>query len=220
MDLAEKAERPRLVSPFLLGSAQLERSFRRSDGVIATGVQQIGFAESGDPHGLAEDQSDGVALLYALFRQADALDGSARERSRVAEERGGDGDQMGKVGRTTEREGALEHRQGLRDVSAAEVHVTEAEMNKGEAVGMPDGFGQPHRFVTTGDSLREAFDDATRAEKELFDVSPSPPVTVGLERLHPAIYSKCRPLYESAAYAEAAEKGFKVVRDRLRELTG
>jgi Protein of unknown function (Hypoth_ymh) len=38
--------------------------------------------------------------------------------------------------------------------------------------------------------------------------------------LHPEIYKKCDDLFEKAAYAEAVEKGFKVVRDRLRKLTG
>lgn len=41
-----------------------------------------------------------------------------------------------------------------------------------------------------------------------------------LANLHPNIYSKCHELYEKGAYPEAVEKGFKVVRDKLRELTG
>jgi uncharacterized protein (TIGR02391 family) len=41
-----------------------------------------------------------------------------------------------------------------------------------------------------------------------------------MESLHPAISSGCRKLYESGDYAEAVEKGFKIVRDRLRVLTG
>ncbi len=32
--------------------------------------------------------------------------------------------------------------------------------------------------------------------------------------------SKCRHLFETGAYSEAVEKSFKVVRDRLRNLTG
>jgi uncharacterized protein (TIGR02391 family) len=40
-----------------------------------------------------------------------------------------------------------------------------------------------------------------------------------IDSLHPEIYSKCRKLYESGDYAEAVEKGFKIVRDRLRALT-
>jgi len=39
------------------------------------------------------------------------------------------------------------------------------------------------------------------------------------EDLHSEIYSKCKELYAEGTYAEAAEKGFKVVRDRLRKLT-
>ncbi|MBI3357257.1 MAG: TIGR02391 family protein [Nitrospirae bacterium] len=51
--------------------------------------------------------------------------------------------------------------------------------------------------------------------------SAQSPSAVGnsLHTLHPEIYSKCHALYEKGAYAEAAEKGFKVVRDRLRNLT-
>jgi uncharacterized protein (TIGR02391 family) len=38
--------------------------------------------------------------------------------------------------------------------------------------------------------------------------------------LHPHIESRCGALYASGAFAEAVEKSFKVVRDRLRDLTG
>ena len=41
----------------------------------------------------------------------------------------------------------------------------------------------------------------------------------GIKTLHPEIYSRCRTLYVGGDYAEAVEKGFKVVRDRLRSLT-
>jgi uncharacterized protein (TIGR02391 family) len=41
----------------------------------------------------------------------------------------------------------------------------------------------------------------------------------GIKSLHPEIYSRCRTLYAGGEYAEAVEKGFKVVRDRLRSLT-
>jgi len=41
----------------------------------------------------------------------------------------------------------------------------------------------------------------------------------GIKSLHPEIYSRCYTLYAGGEYAEAVEKGFKVVRDRLRSLT-
>jgi uncharacterized protein (TIGR02391 family) len=41
----------------------------------------------------------------------------------------------------------------------------------------------------------------------------------GMKSLHPEIYARCRTLYADGSYAEAVEKGFKVVRDRLRSLT-
>jgi uncharacterized protein (TIGR02391 family) len=37
--------------------------------------------------------------------------------------------------------------------------------------------------------------------------------------LHPSIYEKCYELYKNKTYAEAVEKSFKVVKDRLRSLT-
>jgi len=43
---------------------------------------------------------------------------------------------------------------------------------------------------------------------------------ISIESLHPEIYAKCRNLYDGGDYAEAVEKSFKLVRDRLRALTG
>lgn len=43
---------------------------------------------------------------------------------------------------------------------------------------------------------------------------------VGFHAIHKDIIDKCTLLYESGAYAEAVEKSFKIVRDRLRKLTG
>jgi len=53
------------------------------------------------------------------------------------------------------------------------------------------------------------------AQKE----SNSTDMADNLKNLHPKIYSKCHKLYLDGAFAESAEKSFKVVRDRLRELT-
>jgi uncharacterized protein (TIGR02391 family) len=53
--------------------------------------------------------------------------------------------------------------------------------------------------------------------------APKPPIPnaeIHFYGIHPTIIKKCGPLYEATAYAEAVEKSFKIVRDRLRELTG
>jgi uncharacterized protein (TIGR02391 family) len=42
---------------------------------------------------------------------------------------------------------------------------------------------------------------------------------IAMESLHPEILTKCRNLYDAGAYPEAVEKSFKLVRDRLRQLT-
>lgn len=41
-----------------------------------------------------------------------------------------------------------------------------------------------------------------------------------LEHIHPIIVEKCKNLYEAGEYPEAVEKSFKIVKDRLREITG
>lgn len=41
-----------------------------------------------------------------------------------------------------------------------------------------------------------------------------------LSVLHKEVFEKCNQLFESGAYAEAAEKSFKIVKDKLRDLTG
>src|SRR3989338_2944892 len=41
-----------------------------------------------------------------------------------------------------------------------------------------------------------------------------------LENLHTEIKKKCESLFKNKEYSEAVEKGFKIVRDRLRILTG
>jgi uncharacterized protein (TIGR02391 family) len=38
--------------------------------------------------------------------------------------------------------------------------------------------------------------------------------------IHPEVESKCMSLYNSGAHAEAVEKSFKIVKDKLRILTG
>jgi uncharacterized protein (TIGR02391 family) len=48
---------------------------------------------------------------------------------------------------------------------------------------------------------------------------PESPDAEGIKSLHPEIYSRCRTLYAGGDFAEAVEKSFKVVRDRLRALT-
>jgi uncharacterized protein (TIGR02391 family) len=64
-------------------------------------------------------------------------------------------------------------------------------------------FSEDGEVIANGASL-----DAIRAAQEF-------PVAL----LHREVIAKCRTLFSSGHYAEAVEKSFKVVRDRLRELT-
>jgi len=65
-------------------------------------------------------------------------------------------------------------------------------------------FTEDGEAIAKGESL-----EAVRAAQEF-------PIML----LHKDIIAKCEKLFTSGHYAEAVEKSFKVVRDRLRELTG
>jgi len=77
-------------------------------------------------------------------------------------------------------------------------------------------FTFPHRkrALETGlfwlDRLSDRLDLAVGESSDAIDI----------KSLHPEIYAKCRHLYEGGDYAEAVEKSFKLVRDKLRSLTG
>lgn len=64
-----------------------------------------------------------------------------------------------------------------------------------------------------------------RLNKQLYDVKgltqeKQTNMDIKFENLHKEILAKCSKLYNDGSYAEAVEKSFKVVRDRLRDLTG
>jgi hypothetical protein len=53
-----------------------------------------------------------------------------------------------------------------------------------------------------------------------FESFDPPSAIHGMYSIHPIIKEKCYELYNNKTYAEAVEKSFKVVKDRLRSLTG
>jgi uncharacterized protein (TIGR02391 family) len=72
-----------------------------------------------------------------------------------------------------------------------------------------------NNFLVLLDRLIRQLEMKIKSGSKTISVIKSP-----LTNLHPHIYSKCHELYEKKAYAEAVEKSFKVVRDRLRKITG
>lgn len=83
-------------------------------------------------------------------------------------------------------------------------------------------FGRVVGSVSEGDRMhREAMDAAITFLDGLRGEPPAAAETgVPPPGLHPAIQETCVPLFDNAHYAEAVEKSYKVVRDRLRALTG
>lgn len=69
------------------------------------------------------------------------------------------------------------------------------------------------------------YEEYKKSVRRLFDVlemiapTNTPMLALPTFALHPEIISKCGSLYDTQSYAEAVEKSFKVVRDRLRQLT-
>ena len=86
------------------------------------------------------------------------------------------------------------------------------------------------RVFRSQQDLQIDFNQRLESVVEFFDeLSSTPPnikrdagaVSAGtLNSLHPTLVNKCSSLYSKGEYVEAVEKGFKVVKDRLRELTG
>ena len=72
------------------------------------------------------------------------------------------------------------------------------------------------------DMHREAMDRATKFLNGLRVESPLqvPDDAEHSTGLHPAIQERCVPLFNDGHYPEAVELSFKIVRSRLRELTG
>ncbi|GHO59232.1 TIGR02391 family protein [Ktedonobacter robiniae] len=68
--------------------------------------------------------------------------------------------------------------------------------------------------------LVERFVNLPKFQAYASTISGSKLLDANLLLLHPEIQNKCQNLVESGAYAEAVEKSFKVVRDKLRTLTG
>lgn len=77
-------------------------------------------------------------------------------------------------------------------------------------------------------SLIDAFSDYRKrlalvlelAGKPIEEPGSKTPQELGRMPLHPTVIEKCAALYNAGTYAEAVEKSFKTVRDRLRQLTG
>jgi uncharacterized protein (TIGR02391 family) len=68
-------------------------------------------------------------------------------------------------------------------------------------------------------AIRDGIQTLENLRDRLSLALPEAEDAAGIKSLHPEIYSRCHTLYAGGDYAEAVEKGFKVVRDRLRSLT-
>jgi uncharacterized protein (TIGR02391 family) len=88
-----------------------------------------------------------------------------------------------------------------------------------------------HRFITSrpqGQQMhRKRMDDAItfltglqEEEVERPSAEPKDTALLRLEDLHPALMEHCAELYGAGRLADAVERSFRVVRDRLRKLTG
>lgn len=72
-----------------------------------------------------------------------------------------------------------------------------------------------NNFITLSDRLMRQLEIKTKSCNKAVSIGKDK-----LANLHIDIFNKCQELYKKGAYAEAVEKSFKVVRDKLRKLTG
>jgi uncharacterized protein (TIGR02391 family) len=75
-------------------------------------------------------------------------------------------------------------------------------------------------FIFKIKTRNPAFDDALIKYSSFGVVEKKEIDKKELFGIHPEIKEKCFSLYESGAHAEAVEKSFKIVKDKLRDLTG
>jgi len=86
---------------------------------------------------------------------------------------------------------------------------------EGAALGGKNIYEAIKNFFTLLDRLIRRLEMKIKSDSKSISVTKK-----HLADLHPQIYSKCYDLYEKNVYAEAVEKSFKVVRDRLRKIAG
>lgn len=77
-----------------------------------------------------------------------------------------------------------------------------------------------HVFLTER-GYKKALSVTSKSQSRSFPRKPKPDseLVMHFYGIHPVIQQKCGELYEALAFAEAVEKSFKIVRDRLRTLT-
>ena len=76
-----------------------------------------------------------------------------------------------------------------------------------------------NRTIELLELLKKRKPERSSITAERADTQGRPVNTGTLDSLHPLVQQKCSQLYRGEHYAEAVEKGFKIVRDRLRKLT-
>lgn len=88
---------------------------------------------------------------------------------------------------------------------------------------MPRGPGEAQQMHVEAMGKAALFLRELQAEEEtsqaVMEVQQEPEF-LALDELHPRVVAACAKLYREGHLAEAVEKSFKVVRNRLRELTG
>lgn len=67
--------------------------------------------------------------------------------------------------------------------------------------------------------INPKFDNLYRKYEKIFD-NARVDKQLNFYGIHPEIKSKCSVLFKPGSYAEAVEKSFKIVKDKLRNLTG
>ena len=112
------------------------------------------------------------------------------------------------------------------DVNKGDYDSLRNKLRTEEVVDISDvstgtSWGENQAEITVADWTKlMTYHSKVKDELSGAQTSETPANAKSLDLLHPTIAQKCATLYTSKNYPEAVEKGFKVVRDRLRELTG
>ena len=140
-DLPEEPQGPRLVSPLLMGTGEIEGPPSELHRLLHAAGQQIGLAHIAHPQRLTAHGPHRGTPLLRLLQQRQGLGDTAGTGIRTAQGRGGLGEPEPGVQRLAEIKAAFEYGDGPGEVPLAEGEKTDPEIRMDKAVWVIDRLG-------------------------------------------------------------------------------
>src|SRR5215510_5058604 len=152
-NVTEEAQDPRLVTPFPVGTGELDRLLGEGQRLPQTAGQQGGFAQRSDPERLSALYAYRDGLLDRLLQEWQGFGAPPGQGIRCTQVRGRPGKEISEVPTLAERHTIFERGDGLLDVAFVEVQQADTPIRKDKARWVCDYLGNADPFVAAGDPL-------------------------------------------------------------------